>query len=132
MPPEFNLTHIDLSSLKQTSQYKAPLRNMGGGSAPRIREEHADLLLGQLQASFQEIQQLAPPDERFLRPDGGYYEVELRRGADPGDLSRARDQIIAGGAKVEPQSPTRKELSGFSWLWFCPVARLNGATHALD
>lgn len=55
MPPEFNLTHIDLSSLKQTSQYKAPLRNMGGGSAPRIREEHADLLLGQLQASFQEI-----------------------------------------------------------------------------
>lgn len=25
-----------------------------------------------------------------------------------------------------------KELSGFSWLWFCPVARLNGATHALD
>lgn len=30
------------------------------------------------------------------------------------------------------QSPTRKELSGFSWLWFCPVARLNGATHALD
>mgnify|MGYP002653814150 CR=1 FL=1 len=31
-----------------------------------------------------------------------------------------------------PESPTRKELSGFSWLWFCPVARLNGATHALD
>lgn len=30
------------------------------------------------------------------------------------------------------KSPTRKELSGFSWLWFCPVARLNGATHALD
>lgn len=39
-----------------------------------------------------------------MRPDGGYYEVELRRGADPGDLSRARDQIIAGGAKVEPQT----------------------------
>ena len=36
------------------------------------------------------------------------------------------------GIELDPESPTRKELSGFSWLWFCPVARLNGATHALD
>ena len=67
----------------------------------------------------------------------------------PGNFHSIRDTTKGGGAAgvatlgaagvevtqsvlAETQSPTRKELSGFSWLWFCPVARLNGATHALD
>lgn len=49
---------------------------------------------------------------------------------------RAREFLTENGCLDRfnrlSESPTRKELSGFSWLWFCPVARLNGATHALD
>lgn len=43
-----------------------------------------------------------------------------------------RHCYVSWSFKAGSKSPTRKELSGFSWLWFCPVARLNGATHALD
>ena len=46
-----------------------------------------------------------------------------------GEAGAMDNNTLFGGMR---QSPTRKELSGFSWLWFCPVARLNGATHALD
>ena len=46
-------------------------------------------------------------------------------------LEEPQDNVIAVWNSLS-ESPTRKELSGFSWLWFCPVARLNGATHALD
>ena len=40
--------------------------------------------------------------------------------------------FLLGQGLVLPQSLPRKELSGFKGLWFCPVAQLNGTTHALD
>jgi hypothetical protein len=72
--PDFVLPHIDISGRRQPSPYKAPARNMSGGSAPRIREHHGAMLLGQLRAAFQEIVEAVPPDERFERSEGAYYE----------------------------------------------------------
>jgi hypothetical protein len=78
--PDFVLPHIDISGRRQLRLYKAPLRNMGGASAPRIREQHGAMLLGQLHAAFQEVVEGASPDERFERSEGAYYEVKLRKG----------------------------------------------------
>ncbi len=65
--PDFVLPHLDISDRRQPSLYKAPSRNMGGGSAPRIREQHGAILLGQLRAAFQEVVEAPSPGERFER-----------------------------------------------------------------
>jgi hypothetical protein len=97
--PDFVLPHIDISGRRQPHLYKAPPRNMGGGSAPRIREQHGAILLEQLRAAFQEVVEAPPPDERFERSEGAYYEVELRKGSDAQDLDKSRSGILSGAAK---------------------------------
>lgn len=102
--PDFVLPHLDISDRRQPSLYKAPPRNLGGGSAPRIREQHGAMLLGQLRAAFQEVVEAPPPDERFERSDGAYYEVELRKGSNAEDLDKSRSGILSGAAKRDDQT----------------------------
>jgi len=102
--PDFVLPHLDISNRRQASLYKAPPRNMGGGSAPRIREEHGAMLLAQLRAAFQEVVDAPSPDERFERSDGAYYEVELRKGSDAENLDKAKSGILSGAAKRDAET----------------------------
>lgn len=69
---------------------------------------------------------MEPADCRAEPPRARSARCDPEQGASAGWRRRAAP------SPRHPKSPTRKELSGFSWLWFCPVARLNGATHALD
>ncbi|PKP69842.1 MAG: peptidase S8 family protein [Alphaproteobacteria bacterium HGW-Alphaproteobacteria-5] len=102
--PEFVLPHVDMSNRRQASDYKAPPRNLGGGRAPRIREEHGAILLAQLRAAFQEVVDTPSPDPRFERSDGAYYEVELRKGSDAEALDKSRKGILAGAAKRDAET----------------------------
>ena len=83
---------------------------MGGGSAPRIREHHGAMLLGQLRAAFQEIVEAVPPDERFERSEGAYYEVELRKGSDAEHLDKSRSGILSGAAKRDAKTEVMTTL----------------------
>lgn len=102
--PDFVLPHLDISDRNQPSRYKAPPRNMGGGSAPPIREQHGAMLLGQLRAAFQEAVEAPSPDERFERSEGAYYEVELRKGSNAEGLDKSRSGILSGAAKRDAQT----------------------------
>ncbi len=77
---------------------------MGGGSAPRVREEHGAMILAQLRAAFQEVVEAPPPDDRFERSDGAYYEVELRKGSDAEKLDKKNSGILSGAAKRDADS----------------------------
>lgn len=102
--PDFVLPHLDVSNRREVSLYKSPPRNMGGGSAPRIREEHGAMLLGQLRAAFQEVAEAPSPDDRFERSEGAYYEVELRKGADAQALDKSQKGILSGAAKRDAET----------------------------
>lgn len=104
--PDFVLPHLDISNRRQASHYKSPPRNMGGGSAPRVREEHGAMLLGQLRAAFQEVAETPSPDERFERSEGAYYEIELRKGADAEALDKKQRGIISGATKRDAETET--------------------------
>lgn len=97
--PDFVLPHLDISERSQANQYKSPPRNVGSGGAPRIRAQHGAVLLAQLRAAFQETVDAPPPDGRFDRSEGAYYEVELRRGSDVEALDKSRSGILSGAAK---------------------------------
>ena len=88
----------------QPISYKAPRRNMGNGSAPRVREQHGAILLEQLRAAFQKTVETPAPDERFGRCDGAYYEVELRKGSDAEALDKKRSGIFSGAAKRDAET----------------------------
>lgn len=77
---------------------------MGGGSAPRVREEHGAMILAQLRAAFQEVVEAPPPDEGFERSNGAYYEVELRKGSDAEKLDKKNSGILSGAAKRDADS----------------------------
>jgi len=102
--PDFVLPHLDISNRQQASLYKSPPRNMGDGSAPRVREEHGAVLLAQLRAAFQEVVEAPLPDERFERSDGAYYEVELRKGSDAENLDKKNSGILSGAAKRDAET----------------------------
>ena len=107
MHPEFDRPHIDVSEHATSSRYRSPSQNVGGGRAPRIREEHGAMLRNQLRASYREEReerdQMALPDD--MEPsDGAYYEVELRQGAKADKLERKRQNITVGATKVDPRT----------------------------
>lgn len=96
---EFSLPHLDISARREANRYKAHRQKRGGGSAPRIREEHGAMLLSQLRAAFQDVTESPPLDESFERSEGSYYQVELRKGSDAEGLDRKRDGIYSGATK---------------------------------
>ncbi len=107
MPPEFDRPHIDVSEHATSSRYRSPPQNVGGGRAPRIREEHGALLRDQLRASYREVRdernQMELPDD--VEPsDGAYYEVELRPGARAKKLERKRQSVTVGATKIDSRT----------------------------
>ncbi len=101
MPTRFNLPHVDIARRQITRPYQAPRENRGGGSAPRIREEHGARLQAELAATFREADVARPDDERLEPPEGVYLEVELRRGAKADELERKRAGSTPGAVKLE-------------------------------
>src|SRR5680860_797867 len=107
MPPEFDRPHIDISKQADSSRYRSRSQNMGGGRAPRIREEHGAMLRDQLRASFreerQERQEAEIPND--LEPsDGAYYEIELRQGAKAEKLERKTQKITLGATRIDAET----------------------------
>ena len=98
--PTFDKPHIDISGRVRTSRYQAPRRNMGGGSAPRIREEHGARILAEMRAAFVESEEERPRDERIESAPGVFVEVELRPGTNPeSTLDRKRDGVRTGAVQ---------------------------------
>lgn len=98
--PTFDKPHIDISRRVRTAPYKAPPRNRGGGSAPRIREEHGARILAELRAAFADSEAARPQDDRLAQVPGAFVEVELRRGTNPeSTLDRKRDGVRTGAVQ---------------------------------
>lgn len=102
MPTRFTLPHIDITQLRGTDDYQG--QGGGGSSAIRIREEHGARLLNELNAALVAIDQVKVVDPRLPPVEGGYLEVELRRGTSPDVLQRKRDGIKPGASKEEENS----------------------------
>lgn len=95
--PIFDKPHIDISRRVRTASYQAPRRNMGGGSAPRVRAEHGARILAEMRAAFAGSEADRPRDERIESVPGVFVEVELRPGTNPETtLDRKRDGVRAG------------------------------------
>ena len=98
----FDKPHIDISDRVKTRNYQAPRENRGGGSAPRIREQHGARLQQQLAAAYQAAQN-ATPNATGIEVSGVLIEVELQRGAKPDLLDRKSDGIRAGAVHSDGQ-----------------------------
>jgi hypothetical protein len=111
MPTRFTLPHIDISGRAITREYQAPRENRGGGSAPRIREEHGRRLQAELAAAFRGADDGRVPDERLEPASGVYLEVELRAGSKPDDvLERTSDGVRPGATRVQQNETTTVAL----------------------
>ncbi|UDF05612.1 S8 family peptidase [Asticcacaulis sp. AND118] len=104
MPSEYDLPHFDISDRLTHNTYKARTNSRGGGSAPRIREDHGQALIDQLQVAFTSAQAQVLPIDGLTRAAGAYYEVDLQKGAPPSKLERKRDHIQSGATKVQPET----------------------------
>ncbi|MBZ9921681.1 S8 family peptidase [Mesorhizobium sp. BR1-1-7] len=97
MPTRFTLPHIDISERHTSSPYTG--EGAGRSNNVRIREEHAVKLKHELEAALAVIDQQRPADPRLPAPQGGYIEVELRRGSNPDILERRSLGLRPGAVK---------------------------------
>lgn len=108
---KFNKPHIDISQRVLRRSYQAPRRNMGGGSAPRIREEHGTRILAEMRAAFIDAETERPLDTRIEAPSGVFLEIELKKGTNPEKvLDRKLDDIRTGASKKIDEDKTRVVL----------------------
>jgi hypothetical protein len=110
MPSRFNLPHIDISNRAVLRPYQAPQENRGGGSAPRVREEHGRRLQAQLTAAFLAGDGLKTTDDRLEPATGVYLEVELRGGSKPDDLEKKKAGVKPAATRAETGQPTKIAL----------------------
>lgn len=106
MAPPFNLPHVDMSGRAIARPYQAQQESRGGGSAPRIREQHGARLQTQLGAAFAASDGLRTKDERLEPASGVYLEVELRRGDKASILERKADGVVPGATRQEENDAT--------------------------
>ena len=104
--PSFDQPHIDISARGISRRYQAPRLSRGGGSAPRIREEHGAMLQAQLAASFQQADASRPDDDRLEPTEGVFLEVELKRQSNPKNLEKKSSGIQPGAAQLEENEET--------------------------
>lgn len=100
---KFTLPHINISKRIVKQKYQAPRRNMGGGSAPRVRAEHGARILKEMKAAFIDADdhKLTHPD---LEPsDAVYLEVELLKGANPDAILEQKKQHVRTGASQKTE-----------------------------
>lgn len=110
MVTRFNRPHIDISNRAVTRPYQAPQESRGGGSAPRIREQHGRRLQAQLETAFRTADASRAVDDRLPPATGVYLEVELRRGDKPDTLERKREGIVPGAVRTEPNEASTVAL----------------------
>lgn len=109
--PEFNKPHIDISQRVVKRSYQAPRRNMGGGSAPRIREKHGARILAEMRSAFTDAESTIPSDDRLEEPSGVFVEVDLRKGANPeAVLERKKDNVRTAASQKIDDEQTRVAL----------------------
>jgi Subtilase family len=105
--PTYTLPHIDISNRMTAREYQAPQEARGGGSAPRIREQHGQRLERELAAAFGQADQDRDGDERLPPATGVYLEVELRRGDNPLAIERKKSRLEPGAAQKADDDKTR-------------------------
>jgi len=94
MPTKFTLPHIDISALASANAYTGS--STGGSSIQRIRAEHGAKLIRELEAAYSSIDEMRGEDDRLEKAEGGFVEVELRRGTNPDVLERKKSGIRPG------------------------------------
>lgn len=82
------LPHIDISELHSSGDYQG--QGSGGSSAVRIRAEHGARLLREFDAALAAVDAAKVQDARLPASEGGYVEVELRRGTPSDTVRRVR------------------------------------------
>ncbi|MHC2295815.1 S8 family peptidase [Rhizobium mongolense] len=97
MAGRFTLPHIDVSALQSASPYSGT--GSGGSSIPRIRAEHGRKLSNELSVALAAITELRGSDPRLEPAEGGYIEVELRRGASADTVEWKTKGIRPGATK---------------------------------
>ena len=97
MATRFSLPHIDISANYSSSAYTG--EGSGRSTNVRIRDEHAARLQNELDAALAVVDQQRAADPRLPPAQGGYIEVELRRGSSPDILERRTLGLRPGAVK---------------------------------
>lgn len=97
MPTRFTLPHLDITAFKASTEYSG--QGGGGSGEARVRAEHGARLQNELRAAFAAMDADRVIDDRLPPNEGGYVEVELRRGADPEGLVRKKQGIKSAAVK---------------------------------
>ncbi len=97
MATRFSLPHIDISANYSSSAYTG--EGSGRSNNVRIRDEHAARLQNELDAALAVVDQQRAADPRLPPAQGGYIEVELRRGSSPDILERRTLGLRPGAVK---------------------------------
>lgn len=106
----FTLPHIDITDRAITRLYQAPQENMGGGSAPRVRDAHGARLQAELAAAFQGADATRPTDDRLEPAPATYLEIDLRRGDNPKVLEQKTAHIVPGATRLQEDETTTVAL----------------------
>jgi len=99
---------------------------MGGGSAPRVREEHGRMLRDQLRAAYREALEEIPEEVQEETVTGAYYEVRLRPGSKPELLEKKRQHISLGASKIDD------ETDSVTAVIFIPHDRIQVVEHIFE
>jgi hypothetical protein len=102
MPSRFNLPHIDIAPFISTHSYQG--ESSGSGGSPRSRDEHGRRVQTEFAAALRLSDEMRPADERLEPPQGGFIEVELRRGTKPDVLDRKSDGVRSSAAKADERN----------------------------
>lgn len=101
MPGDYSKPHLDLGAQRLTNRYKSPPRNIGGGGAPLIREEHGARLRAELNAALAVMDANAPSSPDLPEPDARVIEVQLSPNGRVDSLERRRDGVKPGAAVAD-------------------------------
>lgn len=102
MRSRFNLPHIDITPFISAHTYQG--ESSGSSGSPRSREEHGRRVQNEFEAALRLADELRPADTRLEAPQGGFVEVELRRGTKPDILDQKREGIRSSAAKADERN----------------------------
>ena len=110
---EYEHRHIDLSGLSTIRNYKSPGSSARQRPLQRIREEHGQRIVGELEAAF-EASDLGREDlgapEGIPASDGVYLEVELAPSVGPTTLEKTREGTRQGAVTLSETGARRIAL----------------------
>lgn len=110
---DYEYRHIDLSGLSTIRNYKSPGSNARQRPLQRIREEHGQRIVGELESAF-EASDLGREDlgapEGTPASDGVYLEVELAPSVGPTTLEKKREGTRQGAVTLSETGARRIAL----------------------